>query len=195
MHLLGSWRVLSPGPLVGVKARWPRLSWPPCKGAGNKRPCFCMVRPQWTRMALGRRQWRNHETQPPWSVHNLQREKLAPSASQQDFAVKASSRPSEQDRLYSAPLPVVSPRERGHRMKKMVDVVAVYPYLTSDARSLYGSWTHHLPHPSPHPDPTPDTAGVAACDKHTGWACPTWPADLTRRRWGPALPRGDHCRH
>jgi len=76
----------------------------------------------------------------------------------------------------------------------MADCVTVHPGPQKVARARYGSWTHHLPHHSPYPCPTLDTADVAACDGHPCWAGPTWPDDLTRRRWGPHLPRGGHRR-
>src|SRR2546428_3111693 len=59
-------------------------------------------------------------------------------------------------------------------------------------RSLYGSWTHHLPDDPPHACRTSDAAGVAAGHHDLGGACPTGPAYSNSR--GSDV---DHrpCRH
>src|SRR5882672_201100 len=65
------------------------------------------------------------------------------------------------------------------------------PYFLA-ARSLYGAWTQNLTHHPSHAGPTPDAPGVAACDHHTCWACPTGPDYFTRGRSGADC---SHCHH
>src|SRR5712691_9949264 len=65
------------------------------------------------------------------------------------------------------------------------------PYFLS-VRSLYGAWTKNRSHYPSHACPTPDAPGVAACDYHTCWACPTGPDYFTRGRSGADCP---HCHH
>src|SRR5437867_4067880 len=64
--------------------------------------------------------------------------------------------------------------------------------VTLAERSLYDSWTSHLPHDPSHDQRTADAAGLAAVDEHSGWAGPTGPGDFIDGRSGADLP---HCRH